>query len=300
MRFHAAVCLSLAALLVGCSAPATPPPAEMNPAAGVMGGTAEAPAADRASAAGKAQAPATATPQMLAYSYSYVLELPGDGPRNLIARHQAACEAAGPAVCQIVSAATRKAGDDDVEASLMLRAAPAWLAGFRRRIEEDAGKADGRVIRASTESEDLTRNIVDTEAMLRAQTALAARLERLLAERPGNLADALAIEQELARVRATIDAARSQIEVMRGRVSMSALSIEYLPRGGALSRDDASPVVSALKGFFGNTLIVVSALITLLSFLLPLALVAVPVIWWIQRRRKRAFTARRPTPNGDN
>jgi hypothetical protein len=234
---------------------------------------------------------------MLAYAYSYRLELPAEKARSLMARHQLACEAAGPALCQLVSADIGVQNGDDVRGELALRAQPAWLKSFRGNLSREARDAGGNVLRDATETEDLTRQMVDTEAALRAQTALQSRLERLLAERPGSLADALAIEKELARVGGEIDATRSGLAVMRGRVEMSKLTIDYLSRGAARPDGVMSPVVDALRNFVGNTMKMVGLLIGLLSFVFPVALVVVPMVWWLLRRSHRPRPSNGPPVN---
>lgn len=248
---------------------------------------ASAPAAADAPAPAGAAAPAPVVLPMMAYAYRYKLELPAAKASSLLTRHQEACEAAGPALCQVVNARSSASGRDQAFGQLTIQAQPAWLKTFRNGLARDAEGAGGRVLDWNTEAEDLTRSIVDTEATIRAATALQTRLERLLVERPGNLQDALAIEQELARVRGTIDATRSALEVMKGRVATSKLTIDYVSRGVAAPDGVESPIKQAFDGFLGNVAGVLAALITLLSFLLVPALIAGPLVWWGVRRSRR-------------
>ena len=120
------------------------------------------------------------------------LELPGDRLIGVMEGHAAACRSAGLRVCQLV--ASRRDGDplDTLRGSLSLRAEPQWLQRFMKSVQSDALGAAGRVTAQWTTTEDLTREIVDTEATLRAKRALRDRLQQLLATRPGSLADLLA------------------------------------------------------------------------------------------------------------
>ena len=63
-----------------------------------------------------------------------------------------------------------------------------------------------RITSTNTTTEDLTRSIVDTDAANRARTVLRDRLERLLAERPGDLSEIMQLLTEIARVQGEIDA----------------------------------------------------------------------------------------------
>lgn len=94
---------------------------------------------------------------MLAYANAYSVEIPADGVSSLVARHQNACAAVGPAVCQVTGSSLERQGRDRVHATLPLRAAPAWLAGFRGRLAKDAEDPGGRMVQANVSSEDLSR-----------------------------------------------------------------------------------------------------------------------------------------------
>ena len=160
-----------------------------------------------------------AGPPMLAYSYSYGLELPHQRVDPLRRRHEEACAKAGYRVCQVVSTSISDQGNGAIRGDLTIRATPAWLGTFRAALEGDAEGAGGRIETSDVSSEDLSREIVDTEAQLRAKLTLRDRLQALLAGRPGRLSDLLAVERELARVQAEIDSAQSQLTVMRARVA---------------------------------------------------------------------------------
>ena len=161
----------------------------------------------------------------LAYTYGLRLQLPGDRLVGVMDRHVAACRDAGLRVCQLVS--SRRDGDpaDTVFGTVSLRAEPRWLQQFMQTVQGDARNASGRVTAQWTTTEDLTREIVDTEATLKAKRALRDRLQQLLATRPGKLSDLLEVESELARVQGEIDSTESNLTAMRTRVMMSALTM---------------------------------------------------------------------------
>lgn len=268
---------------------APPPPAASAPA--------EADAASSAEPAAPSQtqpAQQTGTPvglPMLAYKYGYQLELPARGVAGMLSRHEAQCAAAGPRVCQVIAVERSAAGRDEITARLEMRAEPRWLARFRAGLEEQAEDAGGRLAGSNTETEDLTRSIIDTDARLRAHVALRDRLLRLLAERPGKLADVLEVERELARVQGEIDSGTSQLSAMRARVATSALEIRYETRGAAVTDGTFAPLADAGDSFVRNMVLAFAGLLTLLSFLLPIGLVVGAVVWavlaWRRRRRAR-------------
>ena len=169
------------------------------------------------------------------------------------------------------------------------------------RLEGDAKSAGGRVRSQATTTEDLTRQIVDTEASLRAMTTLRDRLQRLLATRPGKLSDLLDVERELARVQSQIDAQQSNLAVMRTRVSMSELTVAYESAPLAVAGDTFEPLTDAFAGFTGVLIRGVAIIITLIAALLPWVALVGLIVWgvlsWRARRGGKLFgKAPRPPP----
>jgi len=62
---------------------------------------------------------------------------------------------------------------------------------------------------------------------------------------------------------------------------MSTLTIDYQPDGLAAPDNPFRPLTAAARAFLGNVVRVFAVLLSLLSFVLPLALVAGPVAVWI-------------------
>ena len=230
-------------------------------------------------------APATAS--YLAYRHSLGLVLPTAAVEPTMAAHMRECQRAGPTTCQVLGSRSDPYGDDSVSASLSLRADPNWLEAFRTRIRLDAESGNGRVTASSVSVEDLTRSILDTDARLRAQTALRDRLQALLEARDGELADLLAVERELARVQGEIESATSVLKALRQRVDMSALDITYSSRVSAVSSSAFAPLGRSFRSFFRNTAYALSTVVDAASFLLPWFLLVILPLAWLARRAWR-------------
>jgi hypothetical protein len=273
---------------------------------------AAAPAADAAAAPADAAAMAdmpappdgsstapriAAGPPMLAYSYTYGLSLPHDHVDDLRRRHEAACAKAGYKVCQVVASAITEDRSGGAEGKLEIRAAPAWLQRFRDSLAGDAKAAGGKVDSSEVTSEDLSREIVDTGAQLRAKLVLRDRLQALLASRPGRLADLLAVERELARVQGEIDSTQSQLAVMQGRVAMSDVTVNYA--SSDVGPTIRSPLGASFRGFFGTMAASLAGLIDLLALLAPWAVIGGALFWLFRKRlpKLRWPFRRRPSPD---
>ncbi len=236
----------------------------------------------------------------LAYSYAMGLEIPSQRLSGVMDAHIQACTAVGPRQCQLIG--SNKSGDPEsyMEGYVSIRGEPMWLRTFMGGIEAQVDQADGRIISQTTNTEDLTRAIVDTEARLRALTALRDRLQNLLRSRPGRLADLLEVERELARVQGEIDSIQSNLAVMRTRVSMSELNIQYRSAPRPVGSDTFRPLRNALANFLGIVVGGFAAIVTIIAGLIPIAVVVVPIVWlilgWRKRRGGRFFERKEEPP----
>jgi hypothetical protein len=201
-------------------------------------------------------------------------------------------------VCQVLSSSLTEYGDDNLGASLTLRAVPDWLATFRGGLQADARLADGRIVASSVQAEDLTRTLVDTEARLRAKRTLRDRLEKLLTTQSDDIGDLLAVERELARVQSELDFAQSSLEIARKRVDMAMLDLNYQSTPAALGRNTFAPIGSAFNNFMGTFSSAVALIIKLIAGLTPFVLVGAPAVWLL-RRWWRGRRSGNTVPGGD-
>lgn len=236
----------------------------------------------------------TAAEQYIAYTYGLGLRLPVANIEGVMQNHIEACNSAGTSKCIITNSSLNKQSEDYVSANLYLRATPDWIKTFMSGVDEDASAANGEVSYRNTSAEDLTRQIIDTDAQLTAQETLKTRLEDLLTNRDGSLADLLATERELARVNGTIDSIRSNLKAMRLRVSMSQLSVNYETKRNPVSTGALNPLGEAFGDFFYNLSAAIAAVITAFAVGLPwLILIGLLLyIWlrliWPRIRRKKS------------
>ena len=253
-------------------APAPPPPAQ--PGGGQPGPS-------------QPQPTGPAPTLFLAYEYQMNLELPAAQLAGVMDAQQRACQDAGPRLCQLVAASRQGDPQSEMSGTLQIRAEPTWLRTFKDRIGGDVDRAGGRILSQTTVTEDLTRQIVDTEASLRADRALRDRLERLLESRPGRLSDLLEVERELARVQGQIDATESGLAVMRTRVSMSTLTLNYQSSNKPLRSDTFRPLGEAFANFLGYIVMGFAVILNVVAIVLPFALVGGLIAWATLSFRKR-------------
>jgi hypothetical protein len=234
-----------------------------------------------------------ATEQYIAYMHSIGMRLPVKTIEPTMQAHIDACNKAGSSVCVVTNSWLNAYSEDQTSASLNLRATPVWIETFLGGIEAEAEAAKGEITSRQTTAEDLTVSIIDTDARLKSQILLQARIEELLKDRPGNLGELLETQRELARVNGEIDSLTSSLAALRQRVSMSQLSVSYETKINPLSQGALSPLGDAFGNFFHNFARALAAVINAFASGLPwlLLLGAMLAIWlrliWPRIRRKK-------------
>lgn len=243
----------------------------------------------------------TASPQQtaasIAYSYKLGFELPARRIDEVQRAHRAACEALGPAHCQLLNS-SRTGGDSDAaSASLELRIVPAIVKSFTAQLETSAKGAGGTLLDSSTTGEDLTRQLIDADAALKAKRTLRDRLQNLLEHHEGRLADLLALEKSLSETQQELDTATAELAELQQRVGFSKFDISYRSEHplGSTARPLAEAVADAGQTISGSLAALLSLSLALVPWLLPIGLIVFVFRRWQVRRRLRA-TARVSAP----
>lgn len=160
------------------------------------------------------------------------------------------------------------------------------------------------LVSASRGSDDVTTQVIDTAARVRAQEASLKRVELLLAESE-SLKDLVWIESQLTTRQAELDSLKSQQSWLTDQTSLSTISVDISqkekkavahqeekagdPPAGFV--DGLRGGLKALDGTFGAVGLVLGAL-------LPFGVVALVVglpVWLVVRRRRSARPAAVPT-----
>ncbi|WP_158548617.1 DUF4349 domain-containing protein [Parvularcula marina] len=231
-------------------------------------------------------------PRQLAYEYDASLRLPAENVAAMIAAHEARCNEAGPRVCQVISSSVAEQNENYVYGSLEIRAAKDFMDNFREGLAGDAEDAKGSLVSMNSRAEDLTRQITDTEARLNAQKTLRDRLLRLLERETDEVGDLLQIERELARVQSEIESAESWLRVLRARVAMDRLTLNYQSIPKAVTPQTAQPLRDAFTNFFADLAWSLAAVISFIAHMIPWLIVIAPGLWllravWRNWRKKR-------------
>ncbi|WP_162248052.1 DUF4349 domain-containing protein [Angustibacter sp. Root456] len=153
----------------------------------------------------------------------------------------------------------------------------------------------GSVTSRNQSSQDVTGKYVDTASRVRSQTASVERVRALLSQAK-DLGQIVQIEGELARREADLESLKSQLAALDDQTTLSTLTVTITPHETAAaptSRDNA--FVSGLHAGWTALAATGAVLLAVVGALLPFAVVVavlgLPVLWWLRRQRRRRAQA---------
>ncbi|MEP2987675.1 MAG: DUF4349 domain-containing protein [Parasphingorhabdus sp.] len=230
----------------------------------------------------------------IAYSYQYGYRLPALEIPKAQKAHVTLCEKRGPKVCRVLNMENSGGEGDYATGMLHLEVAAKQARPFGAELANAANEYGGSQIAASISGEDLSKQIIDTEARLRSRELLSQRLTELLRTKSGSVKELVEAERAVTQVNEEIDQARSWLNEMRGRVAFSKIVVNYqssAPGSGGFLQ----PIREALGGIssmLGNS---IGTAITFIAALLPWMLMLALAIY-LRRRFKavdRTFWGRK-------
>lgn len=174
--------------------------------------------------------------------------------------------------------------------SLVLRVPSTALDGTITSLSEL-----GEVTYSRSSTEDVRAEYRDVEARVATLEAGAQRLRELIAEAP-SVESIASLERELTAREADLDALKARMKVLEADVSRSTITLHL-----AEESEDLVPAASQ-TGFVGglrqgweafttSVTLVLTAAGALLPFLALVALLGLPLLWWLRRRRAAAGLA---------
>lgn len=258
---------------------------------------AEAPPKDSAKDAPEENSAASEIPvsgPQIAYSYDYGFRLPSSEISEAQQQHIALCNRMPDDGCRVLNMSNSGGEGDYASGRLHLEVIAPKARTFGEQLAKAVDQSGGSQIAASISGEDLSKNIVDTEARLRSRVLLSQRLTELLRTRKGTVAELVEAERAVTAVSEEIDQARSWLKEMRGRVAYSTVIINY--QSGA--RDSGSfiqPIREAFSGVASTLGYSIGAAVTLIAVTLPWILLLALIIY-LRRRFKgtdRTFWGRK-------
>jgi hypothetical protein len=150
----------------------------------------------------------------------------------------------------------------------------------------------GKVIRSTSSSENVGGQIVDTASRLETMRVSVERVRAFLKDAK-DLSQIVAMEAELTRRQSDVEALEAQLASLKGSVARSPIQISLTTEPNAITEEpDQAGFIVGLKGgwdaFTGSATVLLTVVGALLPFLVVLALLGLPVWWFLRRRRALA------------
>jgi hypothetical protein len=262
-----------------------PPPADMVALPGIDGAANNVPVDE---AAPSTQSAIAVSVPRIAYTFGYSFRLDRGRIAAVQERHLALCRRLGPALCRITAMQRGGTSGGDTGANLKLQVAASLAENFGRGLVAVANEGGADTVDRSIVAEDLSREMIDSEARIRTREVLIQRLTILLQTRSGNIEQAVAAERAINAAQEELDAARAALTDMRGRVAMTTVEISYVARGAAPTA--GNPITEAFGEVASTAASSLGAMILIVGIVFPWAIVAGLLFLFARavRRRRQA------------
>ncbi len=241
---------------------------------------------------------AVSIPQ-IAYTYTYGYRIAATEIPLVQKAHADLCERSGPEVCHILNLSQSGGEGDYATGTLEIEVVAPRARSFGDQLAKLVENKGGDTIDTAISGEDLSRQIVDTEARLRARILLRDRLMEILRTRTGKVSELVEAERGVAAVNQEIDEAQSWLAEMKGRVSFSKITINY-QSGSPAAGGFLEPIRQALGSAASMLGITVALIISTFIFLLPWAIILIGVLWTKRRFGWRFRFWEKTAPGSDS
>ena len=146
----------------------------------------------------------------------------------------------------------------------------------------------GKVHSRNASTDDVTAQYVDTESRVKTMQASVERVRALMSQAT-KLGDIVALEGELSRRQADLEATQTQLAALKDAVALAPVEVRLSTDEKVLAQpDDETGFLAGLKSGWSAFTASVTVLLTALGALLPFAVVAalvlVPLFVWLRRR----------------
>ncbi|WP_419810093.1 DUF4349 domain-containing protein [Sphingomonas sp.] len=236
----------------------------------------------------EAAAPSAAdnTAPQIAYSYALGYSLPADTIGTVQASHIALCRQLGPNRCRLVKTSLQRATSSlyDTTAATELLVDARIAGAFGSRLDAATTDAGGSVASRTVTAEDVTKQVIDVGARVRAKQVLADHLLQLINSANAPVGDLVAAEKAFSDAQEELDAARSLQATLSQRVRMSSVDISY---GSTATTGNWAPVRRSLATVGETLASSIAALVTFVVAALPWVLLLGGLIWVMRRLRWR-------------
>jgi len=180
--------------------------------------------------------------------------------------------------CEVISSSiTMRTANSVPTGSIALRVVPEELKTLLGQLEKL-----GKIAKHSTEREDKTTAVIDTDAKIKNLTAFRDNLRAMLAKPSAKVSDLVEIQKQLADTQADLDSDTAQRKVLANETEKIAVQISFRVEETGKKSGGFSEIANALREsgvvLGGST----ASLITTIVAIIPWLILIVPALWMMR------------------
>ena len=188
----------------------------------------------------------------------------------------------------VASSITTKTRDTAASGSMVLRVIPEDL----KKLFDHVQKL-GNLVQHTTESEDKTAVVIDTDAKIKNLTSFRDSLRTMLARPSVTVKDFVEIQKQLTDVQSELDSETAQRKILANETEKVAVEITFAAERTPGRSGAFAPIWEALRESGSDMAVSVAWLISLIVTVIPWLVLIVPLCWFVARlwrklRRKPA------------
>ena len=198
--------------------------------------------------------------------------------------------------CEVTaSSITARTRESSPSASIALRVRPQDFEKLFAQAEKQ-----GNIVQHTTETEDQTSAVVDTEGKLKNLTAYRDSLRTMLGKSAVSVKDLVELQEKLADVQSRLDSETATRKILANETEKVAVELNFRVERSGTSRSAFTPIWDAIRESGANLAESLAVLIMVVVAIIPWLVVIVPAIWlltkfWGKFRRKPNVSA--PSPS---
>jgi cob(I)alamin adenosyltransferase len=197
----------------------------------------------------------------------------------------------GAIQCEVISSSiTARTGDSMPSGTMSLRVAPQDLTKLLAHIQKL-----GKIAHHTTEREDKTAAVVDTDAKLKNLTAFRDNLRAMLAKPSATVKDLIEIQQQLTETQSQLDSETAKRKVLANETEKIAVVLSFRIKESGGKAHGFAQILDALRESGSVLADSTASLITVIVAVIPWLILIVPALWllartWRKLRRNRTVS----------
>lgn len=199
----------------------------------------------------------------------------------------------GTIECEVVSSSiAMRTGDSLPSGDISLRVAP----GDLTKLEDHIQKL-GKIAQHTTEREDKTTAVVDTEARIKNLTSFRDSLRAMLAKPSATVKDLVEIQKQLTDTQSDLDSETAERKILANQTEKIAVAISFHVERPSSNLRGFSQIWSTLRESGDVLADSTASLITTIIAVIPWLVLIVPAVWLVAKGWRKLKLRRNQTPS---